>query len=189
MLREDAFMPANRLDIADSFDYRNKYAIIEYLRDISDVSHFSQIILTHNFDFFRTIQSRFVHPSNCFMAFKTEKGLLLDKAEGVTNIFVKDWKKEFFSDPKKKVASIPFIRNMIEYTRGPTDPEYTKLTSLLHWKPDTGTITIAPAPLTESYADTLRQVTVTLAWNSGSALRSRTMTTLVSKYGIDTYKP
>ena len=76
------------------------------------------------------------------MAFKTEKGLLLDKAEGVTNIFVKDWKKEFFSDSKKKVASIPFIRNMIEYMRGPTDPEYIKLTSLLHWKSDTGTITI-----------------------------------------------
>jgi len=130
-------------DIADSFDYKNKYAIIEYLRDISDVPHFSQIILTHNFDFFRTISSRFVHPSNCFMSFKTEKGLLLDKAEGVTNIFVKDWKKEFFSDSKKKVASIPFIRNMIEYTRGPTDPEYIKLTSLLHWKePDTGKITI-----------------------------------------------
>src|SRR5207253_10873404 len=64
-------------------------------------------------------------------------------AEGVTNIFVKDWKKEFFSDPKKKVASIPFIRNMIEYTRGTTDPEYIKLTSLLHWKEsDTGKITI-----------------------------------------------
>jgi Fe-S cluster assembly ATPase SufC len=130
-------------DIADSFDYKNKYAIIEYLRDISDVPHFSQIILTHNFDFFRTIQGRFVHANNCFMAFKAEKGLLLDKAEGVTNIFVKDWKKEFFSDSKKKVASIPFIRNMIEYTRGPTDPHYIKLTSLLHWKdPDTGTMTI-----------------------------------------------
>jgi len=131
-------------DIADSFDYKNKYAIIEYLRDISDVPHFSQIILTHNFDFFRTISSRFVHRDNCFMAFKTGKGLLLDKAEGVTNIFVKDWKKEFFSDSKKKVASIPFIRNMIEYTRGPTDPEYIKLSSLLHWKePDTVKITVA----------------------------------------------
>lgn len=130
-------------DIADSFDYKNKYAIIEYLRDISDVPHFSQIILTHNFDFFRTVSSRFVHRSNCYMAFKTESGLILDKAEGVTNIFVKDWKKEFFSDAKKKVASIPFIRNMIEYTRGPADPEYLKLTSLLHWKePDTGKITI-----------------------------------------------
>lgn len=130
-------------DIADSFDYKNKYAIIEYLRDISEVSHFSQIILTHNFDFFRTISSRFVRQNNCFMAFKTEKGLLLDKADGVTNIFVKDWKKEFFGDAKKKVASIPFIRNMIEYTRGTTDPEYIKLTSLLHWKePDSGKITI-----------------------------------------------
>ena len=130
-------------DIADSFDYKNKYAIIEYLRDISEVPHFAQIILTHNFDFFRTISSRFVPRNNCFMAFKTEKGLLLDKAEGVTNIFVKDWKKEFFSNPKKKVASIPFIRNMIEYTRGAADPEYVKLTALLHWKaPDSGKITI-----------------------------------------------
>jgi hypothetical protein len=130
-------------DIADSFDYKNKYAIIEYLRDISDVPHFSQIILTHNFDFFRTISSRFVGQGNSFMAFKTEKGLILDKAEGVTNIFVRDWKKEFFSDPKKKVASIPFIRNMIEYTRGSADGEYTKLTSLLHWKEgETGRITI-----------------------------------------------
>lgn len=130
-------------DIADSFDYKNKYAIIEYLRDISEVPHFSQIILTHNFDFFRTISSRFVARSNCFMAFKTEEGLFLDKAEGVTNIFVKDWKKEFFSDPKKKVASIPFIRNMIEYTRGLADPDYITLSSLLHWKePDTKTITI-----------------------------------------------
>lgn len=130
-------------DIADSFDYKNKYAIVEYLRDISEVPHFHQIILTHNFDFFRTIGSRFVHLANCFMAFKTGKGLLLDKAEGVTNIFVKDWKKEFFSDSKKKVASIPFIRNMIEYTRGSSDPDYLKLTSMLHWKePDTSAITI-----------------------------------------------
>jgi DNA-binding transcriptional regulator YhcF (GntR family) len=38
-------------DIADSFDYKNKYAIIEYLKDISGISGFSQIILTHNYDF------------------------------------------------------------------------------------------------------------------------------------------
>ena len=53
----------------------------------------------------------------------------------------------------------------------------------------TGTIAISPAPINESYTDTLRQVTVSLAWVSGSATRSRTMTTFVSKYGIDTYKP
>jgi hypothetical protein len=37
-------------DIADSFDYKNKYAIIQYLQDISDGPTFKQIILTHNFD-------------------------------------------------------------------------------------------------------------------------------------------
>jgi wobble nucleotide-excising tRNase len=50
-------------DLADSFDYQNKYAIIEYLRDISREGVFKQIILTHNFDFLRTIQSRFIIPS------------------------------------------------------------------------------------------------------------------------------
>ena len=45
-------------DIADSFDYRNKYAIIQYLLDIAEGEHFKQILLTHNFDFFRTVNSR-----------------------------------------------------------------------------------------------------------------------------------
>ena len=45
-------------DIADSFDYKNKYAIIEYLKDISQENIFKQIILTHNFDFHRTVSSR-----------------------------------------------------------------------------------------------------------------------------------
>ena len=38
-------------DIADSFDYKNKYAIAEYLRDILEIDNFYQIILSHNFDF------------------------------------------------------------------------------------------------------------------------------------------
>ncbi|HCC05277.1 TPA: hypothetical protein DEP58_03145 [Patescibacteria group bacterium] len=45
-------------DIADSFDYQNKYAIAEYLKEISDTSFFRSIILTHNFDFFRTLKQR-----------------------------------------------------------------------------------------------------------------------------------
>lgn len=131
-------------DIADSFDYKNKYAIIEYLKDISEVPHFTQVILTHNFDFFRTIRSRFVVSyANCLMAVKTDKGLTLEQASGINNVFVNDWKKEFFKDNKKKVASIPFIRNIIEYTKSDTDPNYIKLTSLLHCKADSATITIA----------------------------------------------
>jgi len=42
-------------DIADSFDYKNKYPIIQYLKEIAEEPYFKQIILAHNFDFFRTI--------------------------------------------------------------------------------------------------------------------------------------
>ena len=42
-------------DIADSFDYKNKYAIVEYLTDILTEPFFLQIILTHNYDFYRTV--------------------------------------------------------------------------------------------------------------------------------------
>lgn len=132
-------------DIADSFDYKNKYAIIQYLKDIAEEpqfkSHFNQIILTHNFDFFRTINSRFVKYQNCFMASKSSAGLTLNMAAGIQNVFINDWKLKFYTDPKKKIASIPFIRNLIEFTKGDKDPEYLKLTSLLHWKADSDSIT------------------------------------------------
>lgn len=46
----------------------------------------------------------------------------------------------FFKDPKKKIASIPFIRNIIEYTVGEQASDFIKLTSLLHWKSDSAAI-------------------------------------------------
>lgn len=49
-------------------------------------------------------------------------------------------------------------------------------------------IAVVPAPMTESYSDTLRQVTVTAAWTSAGVRRVRSMTTLVSQNGIQTYK-
>ncbi len=128
-------------DVADSFDYKNKYAIIEYLRDISEEPYFKQLILTHNFDFFRTICGRFVGYSNCLMASKSDKEVRLNQATGINNPFVKDWKPNFCKDPKKKIASIPFLRNMIEFTKGEKDDSFTKLTSLLHWKADSADIT------------------------------------------------
>lgn len=72
-------------DIADSFDYKNKYAIIEYLKEISEDNKFLSIILTHNFDFFRTIHSRFekkvLHvvggaENHCLMAVKDNDAIL-----------------------------------------------------------------------------------------------------------------
>jgi hypothetical protein len=129
------------LVVDDIADYKNKYAIIQYLKDIAEEAHFKQIILTHNFDFFRTIQSRFIKYSHCYMASKSSKGLTLKQVSGIQNVFIKDWKKHFFSDHKKRIASIPFIRNLLEFTKGATDADYVKLTSLLHWKADSAGIT------------------------------------------------
>jgi hypothetical protein len=128
-------------DIADSFDYKNKYAIIQYLKDIADDPHFNQIILTHNFDFFRTVNSRFVSYPHCLMATKGSSGITLNQAAGIQNVFVNDWKLRFFDTPKKRIASIPFLRNLIEFTKGSQEADFAKLTSLLHWKADSAQIT------------------------------------------------
>jgi hypothetical protein len=56
----------------------------------------------------------------------------------------------------------------------------------------TGRLVIAPftpSAIPESYTNTLRQVTVSLQWVSGGVSRTRSMTTLVSQNGIQTYKP
>ena len=68
-------------DIVESFDYKNKYAIIEYLKDISENNNFYQIILTHNFDFYRTINYRNIIPRECcLMATKSNNWIMLIKA-------------------------------------------------------------------------------------------------------------
>jgi hypothetical protein len=46
-----------------------------------------------------------------------------------------------------------------------------------------------PSAANESYSDALRQVTVSVQWISGGITRNRSMITLVSQYGIQTFKP
>lgn len=130
-------------DIADSFDYKNKYAIIEYLKYMSEVSNFYMMILTHNFDFFRTIESRKVSSYNqCLISIKNDDGVKLLKMEGLKNPFIRDWKGNL-NDKKKLVASIPFVRNLIEYKEGDDHADYLALTSVLHMKSGTDTITVS----------------------------------------------
>lgn len=131
-------------DIADSFDYKNKYAIVQYLADLAEDPLFKILILTHNFDFYRTIESRkLVQRKNCFMVSKTDQGVSLRDAVGVKNIFVNVWRPGFFANRQMKICCIPFMRNLIEYTKDSSDPDYLRLTSLLHWKADSDQITVA----------------------------------------------
>lgn len=130
-------------DVADSFDYKNKHAIVQYLEDLSDIDYFHQIILTHNFDFFRTLATNFVHRNKCLMANRNNStSITLCKAEGIQNYFIGVWKNKVTTNECILCATIPFTRNLIEYTKGEFDPHYLKLTSLLHWKDDTDQITV-----------------------------------------------
>jgi hypothetical protein len=83
------------------------------------------------------------------MAVKTPDEIVLRESEGIKNIFVNKWKKHFFSDNRERIASIPFMRNLIEYTLGVDEPDYDILTSLLHWK--SGSLTITNKQLDDIY--------------------------------------
>jgi type II secretory pathway pseudopilin PulG len=50
-----------------------------------------------------------------------------------------------------------------------------------------GTMTITDAPVTEVYGVDMRFVTVTVHWESNRQPRTRTMSTLVSRYGLQNY--
>lgn len=62
-------------------------------------------------------------------------------------------------------------------------------TGTVHGITYTGTLAVAPFPGVQTYSDTLRQVTASIWWFSEGQNHTRTMTTLVSQNGIQTYTP
>ncbi len=133
-------------DISDSFDYKNKYAIVEYLCDLKDDARFKMIILTHNFDFYRTISSRLkVKRNSTYMAYKDANDeIKFHQAEYLREPF--KLIKSNADKPEFFIALIPLVRNLIEYSKDiSTDPsklEYIKLTSCLHVKTETASLTV-----------------------------------------------
>lgn len=123
-------------DIADSFDYKNKFAVLEYIRELHYSNEFRLIVLTHNFDFYRTISSRLNLPREIvYMATKNDnKTLVLHSGEyrnDLFHYFVKN-----ISNPRFFISLIAFVRNIIEYTESKKTPDYLTLTSCLHLKSD-----------------------------------------------------
>lgn len=126
-------------DIADSFDYKNKYAIIEYLNDISASGQFLCIFLSHNFDFYRSISGRLGLRRECKLhAAKIGRKLTLIQEKYQKNPF-NHWRDNLTTNVFC-ISAIPFVRNLAEYCG--LDAEFLKLTSLLHIKGDTDTMTL-----------------------------------------------
>lgn len=131
-------------DIADSFDYQNKYAIIEYIKDISaDKSNkFYMLVLTHNYDFYRTLSSRLsLFQPNLWMAERLVNGkVIINQGQYKSNIYTNAFINHD-DDDKIFISMIPFVRNLIEYTKGESDTDYITLTECLHRKANTQNIT------------------------------------------------
>lgn len=126
-------------DVVDSYDYRNKYAFIEYLCDLDKALNVCLVILTHNFDFYRTSASR-LGTENVYFAVKNkENEVKLEKGNylhDIYNHFSKNiGKTPFF------IASIPLVRNLIEI-KDKTNNDYETLTELVHVKTKTKRIKV-----------------------------------------------
>ena len=128
-------------DIADSFDYKNKYAIIEYLYELSNMNNIKMIILSHNFDFYRAVSSR--------LSILRQNRLEVVLINNTINLHEEKYQKQPFEAWKKKlnkeniIALIPFVRNLIEYgvdKKKSGQDDFLFLTYLLHEKTPTDSI-------------------------------------------------
>jgi hypothetical protein len=127
-------------DIADSFDYKNKYAIIEYIKELHQNEVFKLLILTHNFDFYRTVAKRLYLDRRCIlMTLRHDTREILLAQGGYLNDIFSHFKKNL-SKPKIFVSIIPLVRNLIEYIEGQSSQKFGHLTSCLHLKADTNTL-------------------------------------------------
>ena len=137
-------------DIADSFDYSNKYAIIEYLSELSDNKMIDLLILTHNFDFYRTVSSRLdIKYGMCFVAQKESDGrITMNKFQYQKDFFnvgiLQKIRQGNLSDEvllRTFISAVPFCRNICEYMDNEALRDF--LTGILHVKLNTDTVTIA----------------------------------------------
>ena len=128
-------------DIVDSFDYKNKYAFLQYLKDFKeDEENLYFIILTHNFDFFRNLvkvgilKGDFEHR---FIATNKEGEITISKFEShiIQNPFGNLAKGKHFGGVEI-VACISFLRTLLEMRGEKKGDDYNSLTSMLHVNKD-----------------------------------------------------
>lgn len=91
------------------------------------------VILTHNFDFYRTVAGRVeIKPTSSFVL-RSESEISFVHGQYFENVF-DTWRTKVYSNNEVFLSSIAFVRNLIEYSKGKQDQTYLNLTSLLHYK-------------------------------------------------------
>lgn len=101
---------------------------------------FHLVILTHNYDFYRTVRGRLgIFGENKLLSNRLNGALQLIPDSLSDNPFA-GWKQNL-TDPVVLVASVPFVRNLAEYVGN--EATFGQLTSLLRIKDQTKTVTVA----------------------------------------------
>lgn len=133
-------------DIADSFDYKNKYAICRYIEELFRDKIIQVIVMTHNYDFYRCCSfflSKITHKS--LVASRLRKGVIEIKNAGHTDLlnlaFAKSWKgmleSEEGTDCSQTItllAYLPVLRNLIELKKdGSKSEDYKLISYYLHY--------------------------------------------------------
>lgn len=123
-------------DVVDSFDYVNKYAFIEYLGEFTEDPTVYVLLLTHNFDFFRTVTNRLggnFNRNNCKLAeVANQRELLLRGVDYIEHNVMERWRKDVKSpDSATRMAAIPMVRELA-VIQGAERDEVNLLSDVLH---------------------------------------------------------
>jgi hypothetical protein len=123
-------------DIVDSFDYKNKYATVSYLDELSKNESVQVLIMTHNFDFYRTM----AHSNyKKYIAYSVAGKITIEAFVDFCGFkILNSWRKSY-KDDKSKVLNyysmVPFARSIEELKNG-NSKTFMRLTQALHYKSD-----------------------------------------------------
>lgn len=130
-------------DVVDSFDYANKYAFIEYLSDFSSDDDIYVLLLTHNYDFYRTVASRLgsqFSRSNCLHVERDDNRVLrFGSDDYLRHNLLNKWKGDLASDTTR-LATVPMVRELVSIRDGNDSSEYALLSNVLHGRIEAETV-------------------------------------------------
>lgn len=120
-------------DLVETFDYANRHAFIEYINDLV-INKTSVIILTHNFEFFRTLSSR-IPKLDTLSAFSKNGHVYIEENRKLNF----DIKRVFeINNIRQFIFAIPFLREV----KSMLGEDTNILNNCLHYKEETKNLTI-----------------------------------------------
>lgn len=127
-------------DAVDSFDYKNKYGIIDYLLEIKDNPNVQIIVFTHNFDFYRSSILAFGKKEiGQFFAYRDKNNLITFYDSSKKNYYLEvssfnAWKTS--PTPEQFFALVPFARNLLQLKTSSKNDDVKQIDSFLHFDKD-----------------------------------------------------